>query len=156
MNDLVMPDRAILAPDGKPLGRATAPSFSDEQDVKDFIFSKIGDLDDIELFFNDVLVAKYIREKISESLIAAVETQREDQWQGVCGLVLKVGPRAFQDDEHNKFYGVSVQKGDWVLYRNSDGWDKDIAMIGEYQAVKCRVIQDAHIRARVKFPGRLI
>ena len=156
MNDLVLPEQKLFAPDGKPLGRAGAPPFSDEQEVKNFIFEKMGDLEDIELFFNDVLVAKYIREKISETLIAAAETQREDQWQGVCGLVLKIGPRAFQDDEQNKFYGVSVKKGDWVLYRNSDGWDKDIQMVGEYTAVKCRVIQDAHIRARVKFPGRLI
>jgi co-chaperonin GroES (HSP10) len=156
VNDaLVMPEHKLVSMDGKPIARGV-PEFDDEQGCKDYIFGKLGDLGDIELFFNDVLVAKYIREKISENLIASAETQREDQWQGVCGMVLKVGPRAFKDDDHNKFHGISVKPGDWVLYRNSDGWDKNIQMIGEYTAVQCRMIQDAHIRARVRYPGRLI
>ncbi len=130
--------------------------FDDEQDTKDFIAGKLGDLADIELLFNDVLVAKYIRDEVGAGLIASKETQQEDQWQGVIGLVLKLGPRAFVDDDNNKFYGMRVEVGDWALFRNSDGWDKDIAMLGtRTNFVKCRLLQDAHIRGRVKYPGRL-
>jgi hypothetical protein len=148
----------VIGLDGNPLV-ARAPLFDEELVFKDEILRRLGDLEDIELLFNDVLVAKYIRGKVSEHLEAAAETQREDQWQGVCGLVLKVGTTAFIDDEHTKFpvkkWARPIVKGDWVLYRSSDGWDKDIQMVGEYTAVKCRIIQDAHIRGRVKFPGRL-
>ena len=156
MSEALLTSPSIVGLDGAPI--TAAPRwFTDEQDVKDFIFEALGELDDIELFFNDVLVAKYIREEIAAGLIASAETQREDVWQGVVGLVLKTGPRAFVDDEHNKFHGIQVRRGDWVLYRNSDGWDKDIARLGERtRFVKCRVIQDAHIRGRVKYPGRLL
>jgi hypothetical protein len=156
---LVTPSAAqVLGLDGRPL-QARAPAFDEEIQHKDEIFKRLGDLEDIELLFNDILVAKYIRGKVSEHLEAAAETQREDVWQGVCGLVLKMGPTAFVDDEHTKFptskWRRPVVPGDWVLYRSSDGWDKDIQMVGEYSAVKCRIIQDAHIRGRVRYPGRL-
>ena len=73
-------------------------------------------------------------------------------------VTANLGPTAFKDDEHTKFpkWERPIERGDWVLYRNSDGWDKDIQVIGEYTAVKCRVIQDAYIRGRVKYPGRLL
>lgn len=153
---LSLPQTGILGPDGKPAGDfSKAPAFSEEDKWRRETMSRLGDLDDIELFFNDVLVAKYVRDMASENIIASAHTQNEDNWQGVVGLVLKVGPRAFQDDANNKFYGIALNPGDWVLYRNSDGWDKDIQFVGEYWAAKCRIIQDAHIRGRVKYPGRL-
>lgn len=152
---LVTPRAGIVGLDGAPLG-GRPRWFDDEQRYKDDMFEKLGDLDDIELFFNDVLVAKYIREEVAAGIIASSETQREDQWQGVVGLVLKVGPQAFVDDDRNKF-PVKPQIGDWVLYRNSDGWDKGIAVLGERTVFcQCRIIQDAHIRGRVKYPGRLL
>ena len=155
MSDVfVTPANGLVGMDGQPIVSG-APQFSTEDEWRRDIFRRLGDLEDIELLFNDVLVAKYIREMASTNIIASVETQREDNWQGVVGLVLKLGPRAFVDDDNTKFHGVMMKPGDWVLYRNSDGWDKDIQMVGEYFAVKCRIIQDAHIRGRVKYPGRL-
>ncbi len=157
MSDAAMtPASNLVGIDGQPLSAPRgAPPFSTEDEWRQDVIKRLGDLEDIELLFNDVLVAKYIREMASEHLIASPETQKEDNWQGVVGMVLKVGPRAFVDDDNTKFHGATVNPGDWVLYRNSDGWDKDIQCVGEYVAVKCRVIQDAHIRGRVKYPGRL-
>ena len=157
MSDTILkPITGLVGIDGRSVGGGAMPWFTEEQDVKDFIFGKLGDLTDIEFLFNEVLVAKYIREEVGAGLLAAPETQREDQWQGVVGLVLKVGPRAFVDDDSNKFYGQKVEVGDWALYRNSDGWDKNIAYIdSRTNFVQCRIIQDAHIRGRVKYPGRL-
>ena len=151
---LVTPANSLVGMDGQPI-ISGAPKFSTEDEWRTDIIRRLGDLEDIELLFNDVLVAKYIREMVSTNIRASAETQREDNWQGVVGLVLKLGPRAFVDDDNTKFHGVMMKPGDWVLYRNSDGWDKDIQMVGEYFAVKCRIIQDAHIRGRVKYPGRL-
>lgn len=155
MRNLVVPQRGIVGLAGQPLA-PRVPAFDPEDDWRTSIMRRLGDLDDIELLFNDVLVAKYIRDKASDHIIASHETQREDSWQGVVGLVLKLGPRAFQDDANNKFHDVTVKPGDWVLYRNSDGWDKDIQFVGEYVAAKCRIIQDVHIRGRVRYPGRLL
>lgn len=155
MRNLVVPQRGIVGLAGQPLA-PRVPAFDPEDNYRQDTFRQLGDLDDIELFFNDVLVAKYIRKKVSENFYAAPETEREDNWQGVVGLVLKVGPRAFVNDANNNFHGITVKPGDWVLYRNSDGWDKDIRFVGEYTWAKCRIIQDVHIRGRVRYPGRLL
>lgn len=157
---LVVPPSQLIGLHGKPIGAAVPrqPHWLDEeQGVKDQTLIDLGDLDDIELFYNDVLVIKYVRENVGAGLIAAPETQMEDRWQGVVGMVLKVGPRAFVDDEKNQFYGITVKPGDWVLYRYNDGWDKHVlTTTWPPQAAECRVIQDAHIRGRVKYPGRLL
>ena len=149
---------SLVGIDGREIAAGVNPAFDEERATKDWVFAELGDLDDVELFFNDILVAKYIRETVAKGLIAAEITRLEDNWQGVVGLVLKVGPRAFQDDDRNQFHGVSVKRGDWVLYRNTDGWDKSIARLGEAskRPIQCRLIQDAHIRARVRWPGRLM
>ncbi len=155
MSELATPVSGIVGLDGKPI--SDKPHwFDDEQGVKDFIAENLGDLEDIDVFYGWVLVAKYIREEVAKGIKAAPETQREDSWQGSVGLVLKKGPGAFVSDGNNNFYGADVKVGDWVLYRNSDGWDKNIAMIGVRTSfVQCRFIQDAHINGRVKYPGRL-
>lgn len=156
MSELLKPANSLVGIDGRTITGGTIPWFDEEQDDKNTLFAQLGDLADIEFLFNEVLVAKYIRQQVGAGLLAAPETQREDQWQGVVGLVLKLGPRAFVDDENNKFHGQKVDVGDWALYRNSDGWDKNIACMGSRtNFVQCRIIQDAHIRGRVKYPGRL-
>lgn len=155
---LMVPATTLTGIDGRPLSRAANPAFDEEEETKQFLYDYLGPLDDIELFFNDVLVCKYLRREVAKGLLAAEATRLEDKWQGVVGLVLKVGHRAFVDDERTKFYGVSVKRGDWVLYRNTDGWDKDIIPVGDRirEPAQCRIIQDAHIRGRVKYPGRLL
>lgn len=153
---LLKPATSLVGIDGRTIGGGSLPWFTEEQEDKDDIFKKLGDLSDIEFLFNEVLVAKYIRQEVAAGLLASAETQRADRWEGVIGLVLLVGPRAFVDDENTKFHGQKVERGDWALYRNSDGWDKDIACLGSRtNFVQCRIIQDAHIRGRVRYPGRL-
>ncbi len=152
---LVTPKGGLVGMDGKPI--TDSPHwFDEEQGAKDYISEHLGDLADIDIFFGWVLVAKYIREEVARGIRAAPETQREDSWQGSVGLVLKKGPAAFLDDGPNKFYGADVNVGDWVVYRNSDGWDKNVAMMDTRTGfVQCRFIMDAHINGRVKYPGRL-
>ena len=151
----------IIGLDGTPL-RTLPPHkvvFSEESEAKEMAWAALGELDDIEFAFNDVLVLKYIRADISPNLKASAETQRKDRWQGSIGLVLKVGPRAFVDDPANNvyFHGFSVKRGDWVMYRSSDGWDRGLQeLYGFHRFADCRIIQDAHIRARIKYPGRFM
>jgi hypothetical protein len=160
---------AALNLDGQPTGlKGGAPPFDTEEGAKKFIFGKLGDLKDVRFLFNEVLVAKYIRQKVSENLVASADTQQMDRWQGVIGMVLKIGPTAYQDDEGTKFpwdlwlkAGLVREKGecpikpgDWVLYRHSDGWDKGVRAMHDYGVFECRALQDAHIRGIVDYPGR--
>lgn len=112
---------------------------------------------DIDVFHNQILVAHFVRSTVGHSgkIIAPGQTRKEDRFQGKCGLVLKVGPAAFVDDAINKFYDVSVKEGDWVVYRNTDGWDFDIIPPGGGDKVECRFLEDAHIKGRVSRPDIL-
>ncbi len=147
---------SLVGIDGKPIG-ISRWGFDEENDIKELIFRELGPIEDVvELFHNDVFVWKYIRTKVSDNLVAARDTHNADRWEGVVGLVLGLGPAAFLDDEHNKFHGKKAVPGDWVLYRNSDGWDKNVQIIGEPRYCECRMLQDAHIRGRVRFPARML
>jgi co-chaperonin GroES (HSP10) len=112
-----------------------------EQDPKQYILDQLsGEQDKIDLFGARVLVATYIRpEKTVGGIIITENTRREDQFQGRVGLVLKLGPAAFQDSSEAKFYGKSLKPGDWAYYRPSDG--VGIAVNG----VMCRIIEDVMI-----------
>lgn len=114
------------------------------------IRARIGPLDDVEVFHNMVLVATYIRpEKTAGGIIRPEKTRDEDKWQGKAGLVLKVGSIAFVDDATTKFNGVRVHAGDWVVFNVNDGFAMD------FNKVRCRLLQDVHIKMRVLNPDEV-
>lgn len=107
----------------------------------------VGNLDGIELFHNQILVATYKRpEKTAGGVYLTDSIRKEDEYQGKVGLVLKKGPLAFVDDASVKFAGQNVAIGDWITYRASDGWALTI------NGVHCRMVEDSHIRMRVAAP----
>lgn len=148
---------ALVSIHGRPLRTDLNPAFDPEDETRQQVVAELGPLDDIELFFNDVLVAKHVRGQVARGVLASHLTGLEDKWQGKIGLVLKVGPCAFKDDDTLKFYGLSVAPGDWVLFRNNDGWDLDIARLSAAtrEPIACRILPDALIRGRVRFPARI-
>lgn len=161
MSSLVTPGPSqLIGMDGRiiPVTANEVPVvFSEEDEAKREAFHRLGDLRDLELLFNDILVVKYIRLELSKNLKASHQTQKEDKYQNGIGLVLKMGPTAFQDDENNKFPDVcrTIKPGDWVMYRISDGWDRAVQeLYGLHRFADCRMINDAHVRARVKYPAR--
>lgn len=92
------------------------------QVIRDRLAS-INGLDDVEVSYNNVLVAQYIRDgKTKGGLYLPDQTKREDEFQGKAYLVIKCGAMAFQDDEHVKFGGFRAEIGDWVAARPADGW----------------------------------
>lgn len=114
------------------------------------LVNALGDLSDIDLFNNQVLVAIYKRpEKTKGGIILADQTRDEDRYQGKVGLVVKLGPTAFVDDDSVKFHGQNVSVGDWVVYRPSDGWPNAV------HKVDCRILQDTQIRMRVGRPDSI-
>lgn len=124
-------------------------------DPKQALLDKVGDLNDVEIFGSDVLVALYIPpEKTKSGIILADSTREESRWQGKVGLILKLGTTAYVDEDGNKFRDIKA--GDWVVFRPSDGWPFQLntmkSRISKESVVDCRVVNDIHIRCRVAHP----
>ena len=119
------------------------------EDPKDVIWKSLGgDLEQVEPFNQQILIATYIRPatRTASGLEIAEEAIDEDRYQGKVGMVLKKGPRAFIDDGPVKFYGQDVEPGDWVVYRASDGLK---GMIGSREV---RFIPDVYIKGKIDHP----
>lgn len=119
------------------------------EDPKDTIRSKLSEdiLSNFTVFHNQILVATYIRpERTAAGLFLPEQTRGEDRFQGKVGLVMQMGPLAFQDDDRVKFHGQQVAAGDWVVYRPSDGWAVTI------NGVDCRVLSDTDIKMSIASP----
>ena len=79
------------------------------------ILDELGDLSDIGVYRNLVLVAIYVRPSQTASGIhLADRTKEEDKHQGKVGLIVKAGPQAFVDPENKWFDGNPPKVGDWV------------------------------------------
>lgn len=116
-----------------------------EKDPRDVLLDQLGNVSDFELFNNQVLLALYIRPTKTKSGIHLTSTTvEEDIYQSKVGLVVKLGPTAFEDDEGQWFKGVKIKTGDWLIARPSDGWTITI------NKVPCRILHDVNIRGRVQ------
>lgn len=122
-----------------------------DEDPKDEILKKLGDLADVELFHNQILVATYVRPtKTKSGIHLTSQTVDEDRFQGKVGLVVKKGPQAFVSDDKTDFHGVNVQVGDWIFYKPSDGWPQSV------HGVPCRIFDNEFlIRGRVSAPDMI-
>lgn len=115
-----------------------------------------GITDIIEPLHNLILVGTYVRpEKTKGGIIRVDRSLAEDRFQGKVGLVLKVGPIAFKDDNVNKFGGVTVKEGDWVLYRSSDGHEMFYVDENGRDGTPVRLLEDIHIKGRLSDPEKV-
>lgn len=115
-----------------------------ETDPRELLVEQVGDISDFELFNNQVLVALYLRPKITKSgIILTDQTVDEDIYQSKVGLVLKKGPTAFQDEEGQWFNNVTINEGDWLVSRASDGWTITI------NSVPCKILNDVNVKGRI-------
>lgn len=113
----------------------------------DTIRKEMGDIGDIEIFHNQVLVAIYIRpEKTKSGLYLSAQTREEDKYQGKVGLIIKKGADAFVDESGKWFKGVNLDVGNWIYFRPSDGWA--ITVHGQL----CRILDDTDVRGRIPQP----
>lgn len=79
-------------------------------------------LDKMRVTLNHILVAIFVRpEKTAGGIINPYAVRDDDIYRGTAGLVLKLGPRCFEDSdvmtwtEADKF-----EVGDWVMFRRGD------------------------------------
>jgi len=123
-------------------------------DPREELFERLGDISDIELFHNNVVVAIYKRpEKTKSGIILTSSHLEEDVYQGKCGLVVKMGPSAFQSDGNWSMPDIKV--GDWVFFRASDGWNMSIRGNDKKEAVQCRRLKDTSIEGRITHPDMI-
>jgi len=125
-----------------------------DTDPKQELLDKIGDLSGISVYGQDVLVAVYMRPEKTKSGIILTDTARgEDAFQGKVGLIVKMGPTAYLDEDGNKFRNIEV--GEWCVFRASDGWPVTLntgKSVSSKDATLCRIITDINIRMTVASP----
>jgi hypothetical protein len=130
------------------------------KDPRKELLKAVGDISDLELFSNGILVAIYLRPEVAQLGGTKLFLPNnlagktgEDRYQGKVGLVVGKGPQAFIDDERTQFHGQDVKIGDWVLFRASDGWPVTLVRgPGTDDAVLCRILVESDIRARISQP----
>jgi hypothetical protein len=113
---------------------------------KQAIIKEVGDLTDLHIFRDDVLIGTYIRpEKTSGGIIRPDSNVEEDVWQGKVGLILKFGHDAFEDTPDFKFTEIPLLY-DWAVYFIGDA--KALTING----YPCRLVRDVNIRMTVEDP----
>lgn len=126
----------------------TLSGFADPNEFKAHVLRNIAKgLEDIEVLYNQVLIAIYIRpEKTAGGIWKPQTNTQEDMWQGKVGLVVKLGPNAFEDDENFQFYGQKAAVGDWVVFKVGDAWSVQVG------GFPCRLVSDSNIRMKTNDP----
>ena len=121
-----------------------------DTDPAEKIFDEVGDLSEIEVPLNKILVGIYMRpEKTASGIILADSSRDEDIYQGKAGLVLKKGPIAFKDDKSVQFHGLDPQVGDWIAFRPSNGLKIDI------RKVHCILLNDLQVELVIPTPDMI-
>lgn len=132
------------------LPRAAIDMVSKSADPKAEMLKQVGDLSGIDIMYNMVLLAAYIRpERTKGGIIRPNESKEEDVWQGKVGMVIKLGPDAFQDDDDTSFNGQSAELGEWVVFKTGDAWQ---LTIGEWP---CRLVRDSSIKMKINDPSQI-
>jgi len=120
------------------------------EDPKQMIMKEFSDINNIEVFNTSIIVAIYVRPDTTKSgIVLPGQTRDEDKYQGKVGLVVKKGNLAFVDDNETWFKDVSVDVGDWVYFRPSEGWAMTI------HGVLCRVLRDVDVRGKISAPDEV-
>ena len=117
------------------------------------LLDEIGDISNLEIFNNQILCAVYIRP--TETVVGGkafflTDNQvDEDKYQSKMGLVVKMGASAFQDKSGNWFKDITVEEGDWLILRPSDGWSITV------NGVLCRIMEDSDVKGRHPNPDAI-
>ena len=119
-------------------------------DPREEILKQIGDISGVEIFNNQILCAVYIRpEKTKGGIILTDNVRGEDRFQGKVGLLIGMGPAAFQDESGQWFNNSSFKLHDWLVVRPSDGWSVTV------NGVLCRMMSDTQVKARISSPDEV-
>lgn len=125
----------------------TQMTMAHDIDPKQKLLEDLGDISNVEIFNNQVLVAVYIRpQKTKSGIYLSDKTIDEDRYQGKVGLLVGMGPSAFNDDNGQWFNQAQFNLHDWLVFRPSDGWSINI------NGVLCRMMSDTQVKMRIPTP----
>ncbi len=126
------------------VGARKIQQIAEAEDPKQGILDAVGDLSDIEVFYGNVLVGTYVGKAMLGSIHLPDEVIAENEWQSKVGLVLKVGPGAFNYGEGYK--GQSVKPGDWIVFAVND------TRVMHIRHAPCRLLADTAIKMKISDP----
>lgn len=133
-----------------------AVQFLHERDPREEIWDEVGEFVDFARIGGaDVLIAVYkpgLDRKTRGGIIIADRTADEYDFQGVAGLVLKLGPYAYQSEKTKRWFvdkdgePQPPQVNDWVMF--------DIRSSIAFKLGKrtCRFVNDQHIMTPIPSP----
>jgi len=134
--------------------RTNLRSIAQQADPRKALYEAVGNINDIYVLRNQVLVATYIEpEKTTGGIIKPDSALQESRFQGKGFLVLVLGPTAFKYDGAFPLEGQAPKPGDWVIARPSDGVEMFIGHAGASEGISCRIFDDSCIWARVAEPS---
>lgn len=107
----------------------------------------------IRPFGHDVLIAVYNRAgKRTAGGIIIADSNREDEFQGITGLIIAMGPRAtLENPEFESWFGGDPPKiGDWIGFNTRD-------TIGfKVGSVMCRMVEWKYLRFATATPDAVM
>lgn len=108
------------------------------------IYDALGDIDDVDVFNDRILLAIYERPEQTKGGVLLTQTSRaEDQFQGKAAMIVKMGPVAVLKAVDR---GDALNVGDWVAIRPSDGWPVRI------NKQMCRLVSEKDVHLRLNSP----
>jgi len=120
------------------------------------IYAKVADiLDDIDIGGADVMVGVWKPPEFSKTMGGIVvpdQVRAEYQYQGITGLVLKMGPFCYLGDKTKNWFldkdrePKPIKVGDWVAFAFSQG----SSFLMRQQPI--RLVNDQHILMRIPRP----
>lgn len=99
-------------------------------EVKDEILAAVGDIDHLEVFGEEILVAAYVQSPYFAGgrLLKGDKEQNEDKWQSKCFLILKLGNTV---EKNALKHGLPVPKvGEWYWGNVQEHWQLSVRGIG--------------------------
>ncbi len=89
--------------------------------AKEDLLKEVGHVaDHVQIPGPKILVAVYYRPEKTQGGILDPTARKGDSHQGKVGLILRMGPLAFVEDENHKWGDVKPKVGDWVQFRVGD------------------------------------
>lgn len=112
------------------------------ESFKKSVMDKLGKvLDGIIVTNDNVLIATYIQPaKTAGGILLPDAAIDEDRYQGIAGMVLKLGESAFKYDGQFPYEGTIPQVGSFVMYHRSE--TREVGIMG----LSCRLVPSSLIR----------
>jgi hypothetical protein len=147
--------------------------------AKEHIHQMLGNIDEMELFGRQVLVAVYIRPQRNPvtGVYITQKEQTEDIHQGKAVLILKMGPDACKGDDGyvEATYGPNgpMKSGEWVFLAQQSGFPislqgdgasrpqgpdfrGDMIDLYEWDGWPCRIVPDDMFIGRISNPTSVV